>query len=140
MGISKKCHYALRALFELARHEGEAPLKIGQIAESQGIPARFLEAILNQLKQGGFVQSRRGVEGGYQLARPASQITAGEVIRFVEGPLSPASCPEDASPSQCPFRSMWLRAEQALAGVYDSTTLAEIVEEVRRPPAVDYVI
>ncbi|MGI5860760.1 MAG: RrF2 family transcriptional regulator [Myxococcales bacterium] len=134
MSLSKKCYYGLRALFELARHEGEAPLKIGQIAASQHAPVRFLEAILNQLKQGGFVQSRRGMEGGYQLARPASQITVGEVIRFIEGPLAPMSCPEDATAEECPFRSLWKRAEQALASVYDSTTFQDLVEEQRVEP------
>lgn len=139
MSLSKKCDYALRALYELARQEADAPLKIGEIAERQAIPARFLEAILNQLKQGGFVQSRRGAEGGYQLARRAGQIRVGEIIRFVEGPLTPMACPEGAGAAECPFRSLWKRAEEALAAVYDSTSLQDVVDESGRP-SIDFVI
>ena len=70
MSVSAKCYYALRAVYALAEHSTPEPLKIAEIAEQQQIPIRFLEVILGQLKGGGFVQSRRGAEGGYRLARP----------------------------------------------------------------------
>jgi len=92
MQISQKCQYALRAVFELARRPREAPVKVGDIAEAQAIPPRFLEIILNQLKRGGFVESRRGASGGYSLARSPDELTMGEIIRFVEGPFKPVSC------------------------------------------------
>jgi len=149
MSLSQKTYYALRALLELARHEGGAPRKIGAVAEAQSIPPRFLEIILNQLKQAGFVQSRRGNEGGYVLARPAAALTVGQVIRFMDGPFRPVRCDPHRraegctlSPSHCVFRPLWMRVEQALSDVYDKTTFRDLVEQEqrRRAPAVDFAI
>ncbi len=84
MNISVKGEYALQAIFDLATQPPGDPVKIADIARRQKIPQKFLELILASLKQGGFVESRRGAEGGYRLARPADQITMGEVLRFVE--------------------------------------------------------
>ena len=83
--VSKKCEYALRAIFELFRNEGNEPMKIQDIATAQDIPIRFLEVILVELKHGGFVSSKRGNCGGYTPAREAGDITIGEVISFFEG-------------------------------------------------------
>lgn len=136
--LSQKCQYALRALFELARRRGRGPTKIAEIAEAQAIPGRFLEVILSQLKQGGFVESRRGAAGGYGLARQPGRLTAGEVIRFVEGPLGPVGCVTGDSAEKCPlygqcaFLSMWQRAEKALEEVYDSTSFEDLVDEDRQ--------
>src|ERR1700686_928883 len=84
MNISVKGEYALQAIFDLAANAGAEPVKIAEIARRQKIPQKFLELILASLKQGGFVESRRGAEGGYRLARAADQISVGEVLRFVE--------------------------------------------------------
>ncbi|MBV8382886.1 MAG: Rrf2 family transcriptional regulator, partial [Planctomycetaceae bacterium] len=92
MSISSKCYYAIRAIYALAEHGGPEPLKISEIAERELIPIRFLEVILGQLKGGGFVHSRRGAEGGYRLARPADQLTVGEIMRYVDGPIAPVDC------------------------------------------------
>ena len=89
MAVSSKCYYALRAIYALAEHASDEPLKIAEIAERELIPVRFLEVILGQLKGGGFVRSRRGAEGGYSLARPSGSITIGEVMRYVDGPIAP---------------------------------------------------
>src|SRR5215510_1848274 len=86
MTISVKGEYALQALFDLAAQRLGEPVKIADIARRQKIPQKFLELILSGLKQGGFVESRRGAEGGYLLARPAESIMVGEVLRYVEGP------------------------------------------------------
>lgn len=135
MPISQKCQYALRSVFELAKHQGDGPVKISDIAKAQAIPTRFLEVILNQLKQGGFVDSRRGSAGGYILTRPASVLTVGEIIRFVEGPLAPVQCIAGSSGDPCPlhgdcaFLPMWERANVALSEVYDSTTFQDLVEQ-----------
>src|SRR5438309_5237955 len=86
MNISVKSDYALRALFDLASQSPGEPVKIADIARRQKIPQKFLELILASLKQGGFVESRRGAEGGYLLARSPGDLTVGEVLRFVEGP------------------------------------------------------
>src|SRR5471030_2525222 len=85
MNISVKSEYALQAIFDLAAQPPGEPIKIAEIARRQKIPQKFLELILANLKQGGFVESRRGAEGGYLLARRAESITVGEVLRFVEG-------------------------------------------------------
>src|SRR3984893_5100715 len=84
MNISVKGEYALQAIFDLATQPVGEPVKIADIASRQKIPQKFLELILASLKQGGFVESRRGAEGGYRLARPADQITIGQVLRYVE--------------------------------------------------------
>jgi Rrf2 family protein len=136
MRLSRKSQYALRAVHELALRGDQEPSRIADIAEAQGIPHRFLEAILNQLRQGGLVESRRGPGGGYLLAIPPEDLTVGQVIRCVEGPLGPVECvAEDAScPAgrSCAFRTMWQRARDAMLGVFDTTTLADIrAEDIR---------
>src|SRR3977135_2172727 len=85
MNISVKAEYALEAIFDLAAQTQSEPVKIADIARRQQIPQKFLELILASLKQGGFVESRRGAEGGYRLARAPNQISVGEVYRFFEG-------------------------------------------------------
>ena len=135
MPISQKTQYAVRAVFELAKRQGRGTTKISEIAEAQAIPQRFLENILNHLKGGGFVESVRGKEGGYLLARPAQELTVGKILRFVEGPLSPVECMVDGKKmpcsmyGHCAFRSLWKRAEKALEEVYDGTTFEELVVE-----------
>ncbi len=137
MNISQKCQYALRALLELAIRWDQGPAKINEIAAAQSIPIRFLEVILNQLKQGGFADSRRGKAGGYFLARPPVEITVGEVIRFVEGPLGPVECVNGNPWEKCPlydrciFLPLWMRAQKALSDIYDSTTFQQLVEDHR---------
>jgi Rrf2 family protein len=84
MNISVKSEYALQAVFDLALQPPGEPVKIAGIARRQKIPQKFLELILGSLKQGGFVESRRGAEGGYRLAKPADQIKVGEVLSFIE--------------------------------------------------------
>ena len=135
VNISQKCQYALRATFELAKHQGGGVTTVGDIAEAQAIPPRFLEQILAQLKQGGFVESRRGVMGGYTLAIPAGQLTVGKIIRFIDGPVAPVKCMTDAADNtcrlsgRCAFLSLWQRAETAVAEVYDSTTLQNLIDQ-----------
>src|ERR1700677_2141311 len=84
MNISVKGEYALQAIFDLASSTSSEPVKIADIARRQKIPQKFLELILANLKQGGFVESRRGAEGGYRLAKPADQIMVGDVLRYLE--------------------------------------------------------
>src|ERR1700736_5212079 len=120
MSVSSKCYYALRAVYALADHPGTEPLKIAEIAAREQIPIRFLEVILGQLKGGGFVQSRRGAEGGYRLARAADQITIGEVLRFVEeGKKAKRTTPD-------PFPEMWKRVDASISAILDRTTFAEL--------------
>lgn len=136
--VSQKCQYALRAIFELAIYYGRGPLKIAEIAKAQAIPPRFLEVILNQLKQAGFVDSQRGNQGGYFLARSPGDLTVGEVMRFVQGPVGPVGCVVTDSQSKCPlygncvFLPMWEKARRAILDVYDSTTFQDLVEQGKR--------
>src|SRR3569623_2000293 len=106
MNISVKGEYALQAILDLAIHTGRGPTRIADIARRQKIPQKFLELILAGLKQGGFVESRRGAEGGYLLARGAESITIGEVLRFVEGPQQNKKNPRRKQDT--PFTDMWL--------------------------------
>jgi Rrf2 family transcriptional regulator, cysteine metabolism repressor len=125
MNLSVKGDYALHAIFDLALQKYGEPIKIAEIARRQKIPQKFLELILAGLKQGGFVESRRGAEGGYLLARPPEAITIGQVTRYVEGAKNskPARKPSVADP----FAETWRRVDQSVSDVIDQTTFAELV-------------
>ncbi len=145
MSISQKCYYAIRAVYELAQAPAGKTVKIGEIAERQHIPAKFLEAILNQLKGGGFVESRRGAEGGYLLARPARLLSLGDIIRFVEGPLHPVKCAGGSGASSqegldCVLGPIWESAEKALAETYDGVSFQDLVDRSRPKQALDFAI
>ena len=121
MNISVKSEYALQAVFDLASQSDSEPVKIADIAKRQHIPQKFLELILSSLKQGGFVESRRGAEGGYRLAKPANEITLGAVLQFVEGSK------KAKHPGTTPFTEVWRKADHARAEILDHTTFAELV-------------
>jgi len=129
MNISVKGDYALRAIFDLALQRPGHPIRIADVARRQKIPQKFLELILSGLKQGGFVESRRGAEGGYLLARSPEQITIGEVFRYVEGVKNKKSSPRQQAAD--PFRQVWNRAEEAISGVLDHTSFADLVRDWR---------
>ncbi len=132
MDVSVKGEYALRAVFDLAGRDAAGPVKIAQIAQRQEIPQKFLELILAQLKQGGFLGSRRGADGGYFLAQPSAEITVGAVLRHIEGPLSPGrKMQRNNLPEDSPFPEFWEQVEQALSGVIDETTFADLVKRWR---------
>src|SRR3569833_446314 len=122
MNISVKGEYALHAIFDLASQPGRDPVRIADIARRQNIPQKFLELILASLKQGGFVESRRGAEGGYRLARRPDAITVGEVLHFIEGRNEEKSRRRKESAS--PFSDVWKRADLAINAILDSTTFA----------------
>lgn len=130
--ISQKCKYALRAIFELASRDKADVTKISEIAAVQAISPRFLENILVELKQAGFVASSRGNNGGYMLARPPSELTVGEVIAFIQGQHRPdfiRSVSETLKNGDYAFSMLWNRLNTAISGVYDNTTFANLVEE-----------
>lgn len=130
MRVSAKVDYALRALAELAARPGEQPVKGEELARLQGIPMRFLENILAELRSGGIVASRRGSEGGYWLARSATDITVGEVIRTLEGPLANVQgVRPDAVRFEGPataLREVWVATRAGLRAVLDHVSLADI--------------
>jgi Rrf2 family cysteine metabolism transcriptional repressor len=120
MNISVKSDYALHAVLDLALQPSGEPVKIADVARRQKIPQKFLELILASLKQGGFVESRRGAEGGYRLARPANEITVGDVLKFVEEGRRSKSQAGD------PFNDVWRRVDGAVSDILDHTTFAEL--------------
>jgi Rrf2 family transcriptional regulator, cysteine metabolism repressor len=129
MNISVKGEYALLAIFDLALQRPGEPIKIAGIARRQKIPQKFLELILSSLKQGGFVESRRGAEGGYLLARGPESITIGEVFRYIEGVRNKKTAGKQQAAD--PFRETWSRVEQAISSVLDQTTFADLAREWR---------
>lgn len=135
MEVSVRAEYALRAVFELSCHGEPTPVKIARIAESQKIPQKFLEMILAQLKQGGYLGSRRGAEGGYFLARPPDQITVGDILRQIDHPYQPSARRLEDEPADSPFPEMWDRVDRALSCVIDRTTFADLVERWRQKRA-----
>lgn len=135
MQLSQKAQYALRAVFELALRAGQGPVRIADVAEVQAIPVRFLEVILNQLKQAGFVESRRGSAGGYLLARPPASISVGDVLRFVQGPIAPVEClvgepgVNCGLKGDCVFMPLWKEVQQAVTAIYDGRTFQDLVDQ-----------
>jgi Rrf2 family cysteine metabolism transcriptional repressor len=127
MNISVKGEYALQAIFDLASHASTEPVKIAEIARRQKIPQKFLELILASLKQGGFVESRRGAEGGYLLSKRPEAITVGEVLRFVEGRQEERARLRKKNDS--PFSDLWERVDLAIDSVLDSANFAVLVRE-----------
>ena len=133
MRISAKTDYALRAAIELAAMDADGPVKGELIANAQGIPLRFLENILGDLRNAGIVESRRGVDGGYLLARPANEIALADIVRAVDGPLAnvagtrPNLLKYEGSAEQ--LREIWVGVRAALRGVLEETTLADVANK-----------
>ncbi len=132
--LSSRAKYATRALLDLSNHTNEGPIQIHDIAERQNIPLKFLEQILLAMKRTGFVRSRKGPGGGYELAVPAEDIMLGAVVRALDGPLAPISCVSVSGylecgcpdPEVCGLRTVWKEAREALVEVLDKTSFAEI--------------
>jgi len=127
MHFSVKGEYAVKAIFDLASQPLGAPVKIADIAKRQQIPQKFLELILANLKQAGFVESKRGAEGGYLLAQPPDSITVGSVLRFVDGRQNDKA--RDRRPVDSPFGELWARVECAISRELDSVTFAAMCRD-----------
>src|SRR5262249_27419879 len=130
MRVPAKVDYALRAMTELAAAP-PGPVKGERLATAQAIPPKFLENILIELRHAGLVASQRGAEGGYRLARAATEITVADVIRAVEGPIASVrgSRPEDVSytGSAAALQEVWIELRTAMRGVLETTTIADVV-------------
>jgi Rrf2 family protein len=142
MKLSKRGEYGFRALIDvgLAHELGRELVPLGELAENGKIPTKFLEQILLDLRQGGFLTSMRGKYGGYKLARPAKEIIAGQIVRYLEGPLAPigcvsqtayerCSCPDEV---HCGLRMLMLDVRNAIANILDRYTIADVVEVTLR--------
>lgn len=132
MRISYKGDYALKAMLELSlKYEQGEAIAINEIAASGDMPENFLEQILLTLKKGGFVKSKRGINGGFYLAKAPAEITVGEVIRFIEGTIEPISCVEEGYKGckdikNCILRDMWKEVGRAISLVVDTMTFEEL--------------
>lgn len=153
MKLSLRGEYALRALLVLGLSYDQSVVRIQTISEQQNIPKRFLEQILNDLKSAGLVQSRRGVSGGYRLARRPEEITLAAVVRHIEGALAPVSCVSERfyekcscpDESRCAIRSVMKEIREAIVKVAERVTIAELCErwhKLKEQPAeaLDFVI
>ncbi len=118
-------------------HYEKGPVPIEAIAERQGLPARYLEQLLLTLKRAGFLASKRGVNGGYYLAKPPREITLGQIIRAVDGPVAPIFCvgetPREGCSQEtiCALRDVWMEVRDAVSAIVDHTTLADICQRIQ---------
>jgi Rrf2 family protein len=131
--LTRKGKYGLKAMLALVREHGQGPVLIGELAEQERIPKKFLETILLELKHRGLVQSRKGPHGGYQLGRTPERISVGEVIRALDGPLALVSCvsqtayapcEECVTERDCAVRRIFQQVRDETARILDGTTLA----------------
>jgi len=143
MRLSKRGEYGLRAMIDLAtalstQNGNGSVVQIKEVAERQHIPAKFLEQILLTLKNAGLLHSRMGVGGGYYLAKPANEISLGQIVRVLDGPLAPIGCVSQMAyePCGCPdestcgLRLVMLDVRNSIADILDGTTLADVIERV----------
>ncbi len=137
MLISAKGDYATRALQDLAMQYDRGPVQIEGIARRQGLPVRYLEQVLLMLKRAGFLRSKRGVNGGYYLAKAPGEITIGEILRAVDGPVAPIFCVTTGKREVCPkegmcaLQDLWGDVRDAVSKIVDTTTLEDISRRLR---------
>lgn len=144
--LTAKAKYGLKAMVHLATLKPETSALIADIATANGIPKKFLDSILNELRQAGFLKSKTGRGGGYMLARGADDIIVGDIIRQLDGPLAAvpcvsrnfyAPCQDCQSEADCKIHLLMLEAREAIAQVLDKTTLAQM-ERLGRDPMDDF--
>ena len=138
MRLSKRGEYALRALidFGIAHELGRPLLKVSELVEKERLPLKFLEAILAQLKAAGYIETRRGKQGGYLLAQAPHEVSLGKVIRLIDGPLAPIACVSQTAYERCTcpdedhcgLRMLMMDVRNAIARILDRYTLGDVVE------------
>lgn len=142
MKLSKRGEYALRSLINLgiAAKVGRSLLRVSELAKAEDLPIKFLEQVMQQLREAGYVEAVRGKLGGYRLARPAGEIRIGQIVRLIDGPLAPIGCVSQTAyePCNCPdeahcgLRMLMLDVRNAIANILDRYTLADVVEVTTR--------
>ena len=142
MKLSRKGIYALRVLRHLAENYGKGPLPVAHLARIESIPAKYLEQVLSTLRKRGFLVSERGKEGGYSLRMPPDEMTLGDILHAVEGPLAPIPCASRTAPYKdcdCPYpydtcwlRQVMLRVRDNISAVLDRETLAEMTADAQK--------
>ncbi|MBU0709830.1 MAG: Rrf2 family transcriptional regulator [Candidatus Omnitrophica bacterium] len=134
MRITYRGDYALKTILDLALHHGNSPITIHGLAKRLDIPTKFLEQILLDLKRGGFVESRRGKVGGYLLVREPSEVTLGEVIRYIDGQVEPISCVNKdyrgcKDKNKCALRDVWQQVAEATSQIVDNITFEDLIRK-----------
>ncbi len=142
MKLSKKGEYAIRALIDLgiAAEVGRPLIQVAELAAHEKLPVKFLEQIMMVLKEAGLIESQRGKFGGYRLARPAGKIVIGQIVRLIDGPLAPISCVSQTAyekcscpdETHCGLRMLMLDVRNAITGILDRYSLADVVEVTLR--------
>jgi Rrf2 family protein len=139
--LTRKAKYGLRAMLRLAEEYGKGPVLIADLAKEESIPRKFLEGILLEMRKSGILQSKKGKGGGYLLARPPAEISFGNVVRILDGPLAPISCvsltayrecEECESEETCGIRMVMKEVRDANARILDGTTMADVLRSLRR--------
>lgn len=139
MKLSTKGRYGMRAMLALARRYGEGPIPLKEVAEIESLSEAYLEQLVSELRKAGLVRSVRGAQGGYLLARKPSSITAGDIIRVLEGPIGPVHCVVELPGADicncaesCVERLLWQRLRDSMAQVLDSISLADLMAEEKK--------
>ncbi|SMC59569.1 RrF2 family transcriptional regulator [Sporomusa malonica] len=141
MKLSTKGRYGVAAMYDLALHYGQGAISLKSVAQRQGISEHYLEQLMGTLRKAGYVKSVRGAQGGYALTKEPAQISVGDIIRIMEGPIAPVDCllsDEDASRTFCArvnicvTRGVWAKVRDSITSVLDSITLADLCNEEKR--------
>ncbi|NMB00183.1 MAG: Rrf2 family transcriptional regulator [Firmicutes bacterium] len=142
MKVSTRGEYGVRAMFDLALHYGDGPISLKSIAERQRVSENYLEQLMASLRRAGLVTSKRGAQGGYELADAPKDITIGQIIRVLEGPITPLDClgvdsdtdsgPYCGKPDRCVLRNLWKELQDSMTQVLDNTTLEDLRQDAYR--------
>ena len=140
MKLSTKGKYGVRAVYEVARHYGRGPITIKEISERQGISISYLEQILHKLGKAGLIESVRGPAGGYLLARKPSELTIGDIVRVLEGPIALSHCLEPGEPGgcyqtdDCVARMVWAKVGAKIEEALDSISFDDLLQQHQKGP------
>ncbi|MFA4885757.1 MAG: Rrf2 family transcriptional regulator [Desulfotomaculaceae bacterium] len=140
MRLSTRGHYGLKAMFDLAQNYGTSPIPLKVVAQRQNLSEHYLEQLIAMLRKSGLVKGVRGSQGGYVLAREPSEISVGDVIRSLEGPIAPVYCVSEKNPGACDeadyciSRTVWVRVRDGIAAVMDAISLADLCREAEEVP------
>jgi Rrf2 family protein len=140
MKLSTKGKYGVRAVFEIARHYGKGPISIKEIAERQGISFSYLEQILHKLGKAGLIESVRGPAGGYLLARKPLELTIGDIVRALEGPIALSHCLEPGESADCcqtedcVAKMVWVKVGAKIEEALDSISFHDLLQQHQKEP------
>lgn len=137
MILSTKGRYGLKMMFELAKKHGSGTMSLKDIAKKQDLSETYLEQLISHLRKAGLVNSIRGAQGGYELSRAPAEISVGEIIRTLEGPLAPSDCVLDGEPECtradcCVTRPIWEKIMESINSVIDSITLQDMINDYQK--------